>query len=90
MALVSQYAVENGVRLMVDAEQTYFQPAITRLTLEMQRIFKRNKPIIFNTFQCYLKVCPTHTHTHTTLITVRVGPVCVRQLNTQSEHRISL
>ncbi|TKS78478.1 Proline dehydrogenase 1, mitochondrial [Collichthys lucidus] len=55
MDVLVKHAIENGVRLMVDAEQTYFQPAISKLTLEMQRIYNREKPVIFNTYQCYLK-----------------------------------
>jgi len=47
-------AERRGVRLMIDAEHSYFQPAIDQLVLDLQRKHNRRsrgEPIIFNTFQ---------------------------------------
>ncbi|KAM7034034.1 proline dehydrogenase 1, mitochondrial isoform 2-T2 [Acridotheres tristis] len=55
MDILAKRAMEKGVRLMVDAEQSYFQPAISHLTVETQRRFNKSQPIIYNTYQCYLK-----------------------------------
>ncbi|NWI87997.1 PROD dehydrogenase, partial [Pitta sordida] len=55
MDVLAKRALEKRVRLMVDAEQSYFQPAISHLTVETQRCFNGNQALIFNTYQCYLK-----------------------------------
>lgn len=49
-------ASENDVRMMVDAEQTYFQPTIDMIvrTLKKQCNTKDKAPV-WNTYQCYLK-----------------------------------
>lgn len=52
-------AAQNGTRLLIDAEHQKYQPAIDNLVLELQKKFnakdKTDRPIVFNTYQCYLK-----------------------------------
>ncbi len=40
---------------MVDAEQTYFQPAIDHAVLALQRTHNATKPVVFHTYQAYLR-----------------------------------
>ena len=59
---LAKEAAACGTRLLIDAEQVRFQPAIDSLVLELQRTYNAksvsDKPIIYNTYQCYLKDVP--------------------------------
>lgn len=56
--LQPQIASQVGVRVMVDAEQTYYQDAIRHIAVnELMRVYNHSTPAIYNTIQCYLKVC---------------------------------
>uniref|UniRef100_A0A8C0HDD1 Proline dehydrogenase n=1 Tax=Chelonoidis abingdonii TaxID=106734 RepID=A0A8C0HDD1_CHEAB len=52
-----QRAVEAGVRVLVDAEYTYVNPALTLVTLALMGRWNRAKPWVWNTYQCYLQDC---------------------------------
>ncbi|KAJ2501685.1 proline dehydrogenase [Coemansia sp. RSA 1972] len=52
---VVQQAAEKGVRVMIDAEHTYFQPMIDHVALVMQREFNAGaaQTLVYNTYQMY-------------------------------------
>lgn len=56
---LAKEAAQCGTRLLIDAEHQKYQPAIDNLVLELQRKYNdkavTNQPVIFNTYQCYLK-----------------------------------
>jgi proline dehydrogenase len=53
---LARHAVAKKCRMFVDAEQTYFQAAINRVTMELMREFNKDQCTIMNTYQNYLKV----------------------------------
>lgn len=48
-----QRASESNVRLLIDAEQSYLQPAIDHLVNEMQKKYNTERAVVYNTIQCY-------------------------------------
>ncbi|KAG0046196.1 hypothetical protein BGZ83_008612 [Gryganskiella cystojenkinii] len=66
METLCDQAEKTHTRIMIDAEQTYFQPAIDSVALHLQERYNRNEtsddqetavagPLIFNTYQMYLR-----------------------------------
>ncbi|XP_067225523.1 hydroxyproline dehydrogenase [Chanodichthys erythropterus] len=45
----------NKVRVLVDAEYTYMNPALSLITMAMMKKFNQQSAWIWNTYQCYLK-----------------------------------
>ncbi|XP_029312592.1 hydroxyproline dehydrogenase [Cottoperca gobio] len=45
----------NKVRVLVDAEYTYMNPALSLVTMAMMKKFNKDGAWIWNTYQCYLK-----------------------------------
>jgi len=47
---------QTEVRLLIDAEHSYFQPAIDHAALHLMRRFNAaGVPVVYNTYQCYRK-----------------------------------
>lgn len=53
---VGQAASARELRLLVDGEYTYLNQAISIAALSMAGAFNQSRPVVWNTYQCYLKV----------------------------------
>ncbi len=51
-----QFARDQGLKILVDAEYTYMNPGISAVALAMMVNFNTSSPVVGNTYQCYLKV----------------------------------
>jgi len=46
-------AYENDIPIMIDAEDTYIQPFIDKVVMEMMQLYNKEKCIVYNTYQMY-------------------------------------
>lgn len=52
---IVKLADDLGVRVMIDAEWMAIQPVINHLVLDLQREFNKKRPVVFGTYQAYLR-----------------------------------
>ena len=50
---ICEVAAEKNIGVLIDAEESWIQDPIDRLSVEMMEIFNREKCIVFNTIQLY-------------------------------------
>ncbi|GAC1527025.1 MAG: proline dehydrogenase family protein [Sediminibacterium sp.] len=53
MYTICEVAAEKNIGVLVDAEESWIQDPIDRLTMEMMEIFNKDKVIVYNTIQLY-------------------------------------
>ena len=84
-AVAERCCLQGNVRCMVDAEQSYMQPVMDALTIQLQQRFNRSVPVIFNTYQCYLK---STEHRYSRLADVMAFPTQVVEREQLRHHRV--
>ncbi|MDB5209214.1 MAG: proline dehydrogenase, partial [Sediminibacterium sp.] len=53
MYTICEAAAEKNIGVLVDAEESWIQDPVDRLTIEMMEIFNKDKAIVYNTIQLY-------------------------------------
>jgi proline dehydrogenase len=53
MYAICEVAAEKNIGILIDAEESWIQDPVDRLTIEMMQIFNKDRVIVFNTIQLY-------------------------------------
>ncbi len=53
MYTICEAAAEKNIGVLIDAEESWIQDPVDRLTMEMMEIFNKEKVIVYNTIQLY-------------------------------------
>lgn len=53
MIAICQTAADKGIGVLVDAEESWIQDPVDRLTMEMMQLFNKEKAVVYNTIQLY-------------------------------------
>ncbi len=53
MYAICDVAEENGIGILIDAEETWIQDPIDRLAMELMGVYNKGKVVVYNTFQLY-------------------------------------
>lgn len=52
---IAELASKLNVKIMIDAEHSYFQPAIDSIALSLMKTYNKERAVVFTTYQMYLK-----------------------------------
>lgn len=53
MYAICETAAEKNIGVLIDAEESWIQDPVDRLTMEMMKLFNKDKVIVYNTIQLY-------------------------------------
>lgn len=67
LRVIGESAKKSGIKIVIDAEHTWYQPALDAYTMMLSQEFnklsdkeKGPSPLIYGTYQCYLTRTPSH------------------------------
>lgn len=52
---IAERVVEKGLRLLIDAEETWIQKVIDDLAYDLMKKYNKERPVIYNTYQMYCR-----------------------------------